>query len=65
MIIINVKRNRRTTDTTYDDMQIHGGHKEKIRPGEVLCALTGEAGLTREQVGKIKDKTVKVRTLEG
>jgi ATP-independent RNA helicase DbpA len=30
-----------------------GGRKDKIRPGDVLGALTGEAGLTREQVGKI------------
>ena len=32
---------------------ILGGRKEKIRPGDVLGALTGEMGLTREQVGKI------------
>jgi ATP-independent RNA helicase DbpA len=30
-----------------------GGRKEKIRPGDVLGALTGEAGFTREQIGKI------------
>jgi ATP-independent RNA helicase DbpA len=30
-----------------------GGRKEKIRPGDVLGALTGEAGFTREQVGRI------------
>jgi ATP-independent RNA helicase DbpA len=34
-------------------LQIFGGRKEKIRPGDVLGALTGEAGFTREQVGKI------------
>ena len=34
-------------------LQILGGRKEKIRPGDVLGALTGEAGLTKEQVGKI------------
>ena len=34
-------------------LQIQGGRKEKIRPGDVLGALTGEAGFTREQVGKI------------
>ena len=34
-------------------LQIRGGRKEKIRPGDVLGALTGEAGCTREQVGKI------------
>jgi ATP-independent RNA helicase DbpA len=34
-------------------LQILGGRKEKIRPGDVLGALTAEAGCTREQVGKI------------
>ena len=34
-------------------LQILGGRKEKIRPGDVLGALTGEAGFKREQVGKI------------
>ncbi len=34
-------------------LQIMGGRKEKIRAGDVLGALTGEAGFTREQVGKI------------
>lgn len=32
---------------------ILGGRKEKIRPGDVLGALTGEAGFRGEQVGKI------------
>ena len=32
---------------------ILGGRKEKIRPGDVLGALTGDMGLRREQVGKI------------
>lgn len=32
---------------------ILGGRKDKIRPGDVLGALSGEAGLSREQVGKI------------
>jgi ATP-independent RNA helicase DbpA len=32
---------------------IHGGKKDKLRPGDVLGALTGDAGLTKEQVGKI------------
>ena len=35
-------------------LQILGGRKDKIRPGDVLGALTGEAGFTREQVGKIQ-----------
>jgi ATP-independent RNA helicase DbpA len=34
-------------------LQILGGRKEKIRPGDVLGALTGDAGFTRDQVGKI------------
>ncbi|MDO8280641.1 MAG: helicase-related protein, partial [Burkholderiaceae bacterium] len=34
-------------------LQIVGGRKEKIRAGDVLGALTGEAGFQREQVGKI------------
>ena len=34
-------------------LQILGGRKEKIRPGDVLGALTGEAGFARGQVGKI------------
>ncbi len=34
-------------------LQILGGRKEKIRPGDVLGALTGEAGFQKEQIGKI------------
>jgi ATP-independent RNA helicase DbpA len=34
-------------------LQIVGGRKEKIRAGDVMGALAGECGLTREQVGKI------------
>ncbi|MBY4947454.1 ATP-dependent RNA helicase DbpA [Cupriavidus respiraculi] len=34
-------------------VQILGGRKEKIRPGDVLGALTGEAGFSKEQIGKI------------
>jgi ATP-independent RNA helicase DbpA len=32
---------------------IMGGKKDKLRPGDVLGGLTGDAGLTKEQVGKI------------
>jgi ATP-independent RNA helicase DbpA len=38
-------------------LQIAGGRKEKIRPGDVLGALTSEEGgpaYTREQIGKIQ-----------
>ncbi len=34
-------------------LQIAGGRKEKIRPGDVLGALTGEAGFAAGQIGKI------------
>lgn len=34
-------------------LHIAGGRKEKIRAGDLLGALTGEAGLTAAQVGKI------------
>jgi len=35
-------------------LQVLGGRKDKIRPGDVLGALTGEAGFTAAQVGKIQ-----------
>ena len=34
-------------------LQITGGRKAKVRPGDVLGALTADLGLSREQVGKI------------
>jgi ATP-dependent RNA helicase DbpA len=34
-------------------LQIVGGRKEKIRAGDVLGALTGEAGFGASQIGKI------------
>ena len=34
-------------------LQIVGGRKEKIRPGDVLGALTGEAGFDAAHIGKI------------
>jgi ATP-independent RNA helicase DbpA len=36
-----------------DTLQILGGRKEKIRPGDILGALTGEAGFAGTQIGKI------------
>ncbi len=36
-----------------DTLQILGGRKDKIRPGDILGALTGEAGFTAAQIGKI------------
>jgi ATP-independent RNA helicase DbpA len=32
---------------------ISGGKKNKVRPGDILGALTGDAGLLSAQVGKI------------
>ena len=34
-------------------LQILGGRKEKIRPGDVLGALTADGACSREQIGKI------------
>lgn len=34
-------------------LSIQGGKKDKLRPGDLLGALTGDGGLTFEQVGKI------------
>jgi len=34
-------------------LHIQGGRKEKIRPGDVLGALTADLGYAREQIGKI------------
>jgi ATP-independent RNA helicase DbpA len=34
-------------------LQISGGKRQKIRPGDILGALTGEGGLVGGQVGKI------------
>jgi ATP-independent RNA helicase DbpA len=34
-------------------LQIVGGRKEKIRAGDVLGAMTGEAGFVADQIGKI------------
>jgi len=34
-------------------LQINGGKKQKVRPGDILGALTGQGGITGKQVGKI------------
>ena len=34
-------------------LQIDGGRKDKVRPGDILGALTGEQGIAGGQVGKI------------
>jgi ATP-independent RNA helicase DbpA len=35
-------------------LSIGGGRKDKLRPGDILGALTGETGLAGDQVGKIQ-----------
>jgi len=35
-------------------LAIAGGKKDKLRPGDLLGALTGDAGLHKDQVGKIQ-----------
>jgi ATP-dependent RNA helicase DbpA len=32
---------------------VDGGRADKLRPGDLLGALTGEAGIAKEAVGKI------------
>ena len=34
-------------------LEIAGGKREKLRPGDILGALTGDAGFTGAQIGKI------------
>ena len=34
-------------------IQLDAGRKNKVRPGDILGALTGEAGLPGSQIGKI------------
>ncbi|ANO52498.1 ATP-dependent RNA helicase DbpA [Woeseia oceani] len=36
-----------------ESLQIDGGKKQKIRPGDILGALTGDNGIAGDQVGKI------------
>ena len=38
---------------SHDDAADHGRTQGQIRPGDILGALTGEAGFGHEQVGKI------------
>ena len=42
-------------DAKMDTIQISGGRKEKVRPGDILGALTGDAGnLQAADIGKIE-----------
>ncbi|MDF0604927.1 ATP-dependent RNA helicase DbpA [Neisseriaceae bacterium TC5R-5] len=38
---------------TMATLEIAGGKRDKLRPGDILGALTGEAGFTGNQIGKI------------
>lgn len=40
-------------DPAMATLQIDGGKKQKVRPGDILGALTGERGIDGKQVGKI------------
>ncbi|MDX2050973.1 MAG: ATP-dependent RNA helicase DbpA [Polyangiaceae bacterium] len=42
-------------DASMDTLKLYGGRKEKLRPGDILGALTGDAGgLKGEDIGKIE-----------
>lgn len=53
----NLKSLRPTSDRPLNapmtTLCIQGGKKDKLRPGDLVGALTGDGGLTFEQVGKI------------
>ena len=34
-------------------LAVDGGRKQKVRPGDILGALTGDPGIPGDQVGKI------------
>ena len=59
----NIKALARSKDdpvqTEMVTLQIRSGRKEKIRPGDILGALTANSGLSGDQIGKITigDKT--------
>jgi ATP-independent RNA helicase DbpA len=38
---------------------IDGGRKNKVRPGDILGALTGEMGIPGSEVGKIDVRNLK------
>jgi ATP-independent RNA helicase DbpA len=37
-----------------ETLLIHAGRRDKLRPGDILGALTGEAGFSAADVGKIE-----------
>lgn len=49
----SLKSSTMTLTPTMTTLQIDGGRKQKVRPGDILGALTGDAGLDGKHVGKI------------
>lgn len=47
------KRTRSLEPPAYVTLCIAGGRKQKVRPGDILGALTGDAGIDGKAVGKI------------
>ena len=45
--------NNSPEDALMTTLLIDGGKKQKVRPGDILGALTGEQGISGDQVGKI------------
>ena len=48
------KAPKKTLKPSMVTLQIDGGKKEKLRPGDILGALTGDGGILGAQVGKIQ-----------
>ena len=48
------QRNQTTFKPPMVTLQIDGGKKQKVRPGDILGALTGEEGIAGKLVGKIQ-----------
>jgi ATP-independent RNA helicase DbpA len=49
----NDLRHRTPARAAMATLQIDGGKRQKIRPGDILGALTGEHGIAGSEVGKI------------
>ncbi|MBI3295773.1 MAG: ATP-dependent RNA helicase DbpA [Deltaproteobacteria bacterium] len=45
---------KRPAEASMDTLSISAGRKDKLRPGDILGALTGDAGIKGEAVGKIE-----------
>jgi ATP-independent RNA helicase DbpA len=56
---IDPAHGRAPAQPTMTTLLIEGGRKDKLRAGDVLGALTGEGGVSGEQVGKIQVMTLR------